>query len=76
MLAYVEAYEKQYQEILRAQSCLTLKELAVKGSDLMEAGIQPGREMGEALEYLLELVLEHPEYNTKEILLEKLSERA
>lgn len=76
MLAYVEAYENQYQEILRAQSCLSLKELAVKGTDLMEAGMQPGREMGEALEYLLELVLEHPEYNTKEILLEKLSERA
>lgn len=75
-LAYIDAYERQYQKIMEAKECISLKMLAVTGADLIAAGMKPGREIGEGLEYLLQLVLEHPEYNTREILLEKLSERA
>lgn len=74
-LEYLEAYEKQYRQILEEQNCISLKTLAVKGSDLIAAGMAPGKEMGEALEYLLSVVLEHPEYNQKEILIKKLEER-
>ena len=49
--------------------CLTLKELAVTGRDLMEAGMKPGPGLGQALQSLLETVLEDPEKNTKEYLL-------
>ena len=48
---------------------MTLKDLAVTGKDLIECGMQPGKELGEALSRLLEVVLDHPEYNTKEQLL-------
>lgn len=48
---------------------LTLKELAVKGEDLKEAGIAPGPEMGEALKKLLDAVLKRPEWNNREKLL-------
>ena len=61
--------------ILEEQDCISLKMLAVKGSDLIAAGMAPGKEIGETLEYLLSVVLEHPEYNQKEILMEKLAER-
>lgn len=35
---------------------------------MIALGMQPGRQIGETLEKLLELVLEHPEDNTKKIL--------
>lgn len=58
------------EEIRRAGDCLSLKSLAVGGQDLMDAGIQPGKAVGEALNCLLELVFNHPEYNEKEILIQ------
>lgn len=48
--------------------------LAVTGRDLIDTGMKPGRELGEMLQQLLELVLEHPEQNTREQLLEKVKE--
>ena len=42
--------------------------------DLIDTGMKPGRELGEMLQQLLELVLEHPEQNTREQLLEKVKE--
>lgn len=65
-LAHLEAL---YREVLAARECLSLKDLAVTGRDLIDAGMQPGREIGEKLSELLELVLENPECNTKEYLL-------
>ena len=44
------------------------------GGDLIDTGMKPGRELGEMLQQLLELVLEHPEQNTREQLLEKVKE--
>lgn len=58
-------------EAIRAQSeCVSLKTLAVTGNDLIHAGMKPGKEIGETLTRLLEVVLENPERNTKEELLE------
>lgn len=68
-MAYIEGYQKLYEEILEKQQCLTLKDLAVTGKDLIEAGMKPGKELGETLEKLLEHVLEYPQDNQKEILI-------
>lgn len=57
-----------YYRILEANQCLSLKELAVNGKDLIALGIKPGKELGEILQALLDWVLEHPEDNKKEIL--------
>ncbi len=56
-------------EIRARGDCISLKTLAVTGSDLIAAGLRPGRELGAILERLLELVLEDPEKNTKEELM-------
>ena len=61
-----------YHEILEKEQCVCLKDLAVTGKDLIAAGMQPGKEIGETLERLLEEVLENPEMNKKEILLSKI----
>ena len=50
---------------------LALKDLAVKGDDLIAAGIRPGPDVGEALTRLLEEVLEDPARNTKAYLLSR-----
>ena len=50
---------------------LTLKDLAVKGDDLIAAGVRPGPDVGEVLGRLLEEVLEDPTRNTKQYLLSR-----
>ncbi len=72
-LEALKSIEKIYQEILKEQDCLSLKDLAVTGRDLIEAGLKPGPKLGEELNRLLELVIEYPEYNTKEELLSRIS---
>lgn len=56
-------------EILAQEECLTLKQLAIGGGDLIAAGMKPGPQMGRELSRLLELVLEDPRRNTREYLL-------
>ncbi|MCM1146188.1 MAG: CCA tRNA nucleotidyltransferase [Blautia sp.] len=58
-----------YEQIIEKEECLSLKDLAVSGRDLIAAGMEPGKEVGECLHKLLDIVLEHPEYNQKEYLL-------
>lgn len=65
-LAYIE---QMYEGICNRKEAVSLKDLAVTGSDLIALGIQPGRQIGEILHELLELVLEDPAHNTREELL-------
>ena len=70
-----EKYEKLdniariYEEILRDNEAISLKDLAVSGRDLIEAGMEQGSQIGEILNRMLEHVLEVPEDNKKEKLL-------
>ena len=50
---------------------LDLKDLAVKGDDLIAAGVRPGPDVGEVLKRLLGEVLDDPDKNTKEYLLSR-----
>ena len=60
---------ERYEEILERNECVSLKSLAVTGSDLIANGMKPGKEIGEVLNKLLEYVIEHPEANEKDTLL-------
>lgn len=62
-----------YEEILRDNECVSLKDLAVSGRDLIAAGMKPGPELGKVLQQLLDDVVETPEHNTREYLLNTLS---
>src|SRR5437016_10664907 len=59
------------EKIRAAHAPLTLKDLAVKGDDLIAAGVRPGPDVGETLARLLEEVLEDPARNTKAYLLSR-----
>ena len=41
----------------------------LSGKDLIGMGMKPGREIGEMLDFLLEKVLDEPDYNKKEYLM-------
>lgn len=73
-LQYVDDYEAVYEQILEKQQCLCIKDLKVNGADLLSMGVAQGKAIGEKLQELLELVLEHPEYNTREYLLARLKD--
>lgn len=62
--------ETCYREIIEKKQCVSLKDLAISGSDLIADGMKPGKEIGHVLSALLEMVIENPEFNTKETLLE------
>lgn len=65
----VDKWQQFFEQIQEESQCISLKTLAVSGFDLIAAGWEPGKEMGEVLQKLLELVLERPECNVKEYLL-------
>ena len=73
-LEKLDALKALYQEILRDNECLTLKDLSVNGQDLMAAGVQPGKQIGQILNAMLQDVLEYPEHNDKEHLLQRVKE--
>lgn len=65
-LAKLAAGKRCYEEIVAAGDAVTIKDLAIHGSDLIALGMQPGPQLGEILKRLLEEVLEHPQNNTKQ----------
>lgn len=69
----IEAIRQCYDEILEKKQCVSLKTLAVTGSDLIALGMKPGKEIGETLNMLLEMVIVDPKLNQKRILEEKVS---
>ena len=69
-LQNIRDMETCYHEILEKKECVSLKDLAVTGSDLIAAGMEPGKEIGVVLNSLLDMVIENPELNTKEKLLD------
>ena len=55
-----------WRDILAKREPWRTGQLAVDGNDLKALGIPAGRETGKALQMLLQAVLEHPEWNTRE----------
>lgn len=73
-LQYVEELQQMYEDILAARDCVSLKNLAITGKEVIQAGMKPGKGIGQVLERLLEDVLETPEHNTETYLLARLPE--
>ena len=69
------AIREVYQNVLAKKECVTLKDLAIGGRDLMALGMRPGREIGLMLNELLEWVIDEPSCNKKEILCEYVKEK-
>ncbi len=72
--AIYDTLEEISREILEEKQCFSLKDLAVKGNDLIPLGYR-GKEIGEGLQFLLEGVLDGRYPNEKEALLQILKDR-
>lgn len=59
-----------YRQIMDERQCVSLKTLAISGRDLIDhTGLKSGRELGETLQNLLDMVIEDPSLNERETLL-------
>lgn len=70
----LEKLQELYETILKNGEAVCMKELAVDGKDLLAAGAPQGKKIGEILNTLLQIVLEDPEKNTRDILLSYVSD--
>ena len=57
------------RKLIGEQPCLRVKDLAVSGSDLINLGMQPGPQIGQTLERLLQAVIDGDVRNEREELL-------
>ncbi|CDM67719.1 poly(A) polymerase [Clostridium bornimense] len=66
----INSIKDKLKEIIESNQCFSLKDLAISGKDLIKLGIKPGKEIGMILNKLLEEVIESPDKNEKEKLIE------
>ncbi|MDT8718834.1 CCA tRNA nucleotidyltransferase [Clostridium sp. 19966] len=57
-------------EVLKKALPICLKDLKINGADLIRLGFKPGKELGDALNAILDMVLEKPDLNDKAKLIE------
>lgn len=72
-LTELDEIRAKAEQILAERQCLTLKDLAVDGRDVIAAGVKPGPEVGRVLEELLERVLNGEVSNKRETLLKAIN---
>lgn len=58
-----------YKEILTDNDCISMKDMAIKGADLLNCGFERGKKMGEVLNLLFEQILDTPALNRYDTLI-------
>lgn len=71
-LGKIKALEEIYGAIRGSEDCMSVKDLAVNGHDIINMGVRSGPLVGEHLERLLACVLDDPSMNDRDTLLEVL----
>ncbi|MBQ8202304.1 MAG: HD domain-containing protein [Clostridia bacterium] len=62
------------EDVIASKPCVTLKDMAVNGRDLMASGFPAGKQLGETLNWLLDQLLDETLPNDRETLLRAASE--
>ena len=73
-LARIRAVTALLDQLEQQRPCLTLKQLALCGDDLMKLGLR-GKAIGTALDALLDHVLDQPQDNDKKTLMRLAKQR-
>ncbi|MDO4893352.1 MAG: HD domain-containing protein, partial [Eubacteriales bacterium] len=68
-LAKIDTAKAQFEQIVAEKQCFSLKQLAVNGRDLIDAGVTDGKQIGRLLNFLLDSVIEETLPNKKAALL-------
>jgi tRNA nucleotidyltransferase (CCA-adding enzyme) len=61
--------EKILDVIISENECYTIKDLKINGEDLISLGFRKGKEIGETLKYLLNVIMDDPKLNEKDELI-------
>jgi len=71
----IEEFKNRINSQIKRSYPFTVSDLAVNGHDVMDVlGLQPGPRVGKILSQLLEVVIEKPQYNQKDRLIEVLKD--
>jgi len=62
--------KKIYYDIKNSNQCLNKRDMAINGHDLILIGMEPGKDLKNMLDYLFECVIENPELNDKQKLID------
>lgn len=66
--------KKRFAEILHKDACFKIKDLTINGNDIMtEFGLESGPSIGKLLKYCFEIVLENPNLNQKDLLIQQVN---
>ena len=71
----IKALKTMATEIINRKECFAVKHLAVNGRDLINIGIPAGKELGKALDFLLNAIINEKVENTKDALIDFLKEK-
>ena len=74
-LKYLDEVNRLWEQIVKEDDAVSVKDLAINGNDLMALGMEKGPKVGEVLKELLELCLDDPKKNTREYLSEEAKRR-
>ncbi|MZK49744.1 CCA tRNA nucleotidyltransferase [Clostridium beijerinckii] len=74
-LINLDEAENILNEIIDNDECFNLKNLKINGGDLLSLGFNKGKEIGEMLNYLLDIVIENPKLNEKRELVKLVMKR-
>lgn len=75
-LARAAELRERVEQALSAGAALTVRDLAIGGRDLIALGLEPGPLLGRILQSLLEEVLDNPDRNERDVLLDRARELA
>ncbi len=67
---YVAEMEAMFRQIEDENQCVKMSDMNINGKDLIALGIAPGKEMGCILKALFDRILDEPELNDKEKLID------
>lgn len=74
-LARISEGRRVFVEILRQKEAVCLQDLEVTGKDLLDLGVPRGPQVGEVLRELLDIVIDFPEKNNRNLLLTEARKR-
>jgi tRNA nucleotidyltransferase (CCA-adding enzyme) len=70
-LKYIDNIEQILNDVLSKNDCITLRDMAINGDDLIQIGIPAGKQIGIIINKLLEMIIDEEVENNKFALIQK-----
>ncbi|NFG40724.1 CCA tRNA nucleotidyltransferase [Clostridium botulinum] len=74
-LSHLLYIRENLKDVIFNNECFNLKNLNISGKDLISLGLEKGKNIGKVLNELLELVMNNPDLNDKQVLIDIVKEK-